>query len=89
MENGNTKEDDDSCFSNSGSNESKDTDAIRARARQIIMDMRGGGGGGGWGLGLNDSDGVNSPNLTWGNEKTTYSRKSIKESHIKERLETS
>ena len=49
------------------------------------MDVRGGSGGGGWGSGPNDSDGVKSPNLTWGNERVTYSRKSIEESLIQER----
>ena len=49
------------------------------------MDVRGGSGGGGWGSGPNDSDGVKSPNLTWGDERVTYSRKSIDESHTQER----
>mmetsp|Transcript_39370 Transcript_39370/g.70882 ORF Transcript_39370/g.70882 Transcript_39370/m.70882 type:complete len:1285 (+) Transcript_39370:209-4063(+) len=83
-ESGDTEDDDDRYLSKSGSDESDDTDAIRARARQIIMDARGGGGGG-WGSGSNDSDGFKSPNLSWDDERMTYSRESIEESLIQER----
>ena len=85
-ESGDTEDDDDRYLSKSGSDESEDTDAIRARARQIIMDARGGGGGGwGSGSGSTDSDGFGSPNLSWDDERMTYSRESIEESLIQER----
>eukprot|EP00571_Detonula_confervacea_P000541 CAMPEP_0172318474 /NCGR_PEP_ID=MMETSP1058-20130122/34980_1 /TAXON_ID=83371 /ORGANISM="Detonula confervacea, Strain CCMP 353" /LENGTH=978 /DNA_ID=CAMNT_0013033317 /DNA_START=104 /DNA_END=3040 /DNA_ORIENTATION=+ len=63
-------------LSRSESDESEDTDAIRARAKQIILNARGRGE---WGSDSNDS------NLSWDDERMTFSRESIEESMIQER----